>query len=579
MYADEKSLPAQIDDGLVAAIEAPQLQSTLDGIIENDDLKAIKKLLITRLESISKNNKPAMQNVPRYNLIADQLAQFTTPNGLPSMADITLLTQVAFPKLELRILVDHKVQGLSADLTQLTPSNVAQLVDDFAVYWSHRSAKNGLHDPKFSQFGVGLSLNNAKTLTATIYLVDPILSYNKPFPLKGDVHLVAQVIRPGLDRLKTKQRSFKRGFLDAVEIVVNTNTLKIQNGEVKIDLVAPKEGWANVQYQIAGQTTGPGRILRSATDTIQPITQDPLFSKAALTEAASSTNIQPVLKNAETTLLQYINQSRQRHQQSTLKWDASAAKVAQTHCQEIVDRGYIGHWGQDGSKPYHRYHRAGGSGSVSENLAWICSYKTNTNNCDGRLDQSELGQIKLAQNGHDAFMAEQAPNDGHRQTVLAPNHTSVGIGLAVRDGAFAYCEEYVAQYATLDPVLGSPQVNQPLTLSGKMLDPAKFGIYYLSVSYDPPLEAYLVRPQPGSYPNFGDQRVSGSFANTINYSATDGVFTHTFIPTKPGLYYVQYCAVTTGILSQLSSNGNVTWNTKNCFPVAAQVIDVASAAL
>ena len=47
---------------------------------------------------------------------------------------------------------------------------------------------------------------------------------------------------------------------------------------------------------------------------------------------------------------------------------------------------------------------------------------------------------------HDRFMAEKPPHDGHRQAVLDPVHTAVGIGAAITTQNFRYYEEYVDRY-------------------------------------------------------------------------------------------------------------------------------------
>jgi uncharacterized protein YkwD len=141
------------------------------------------------------------------------------------------------------------------------------------------------------------------------------------------------------------------------------------------------------------------------------------------------------LKLAE---LAYINASRARYRSPAVELDILASRVANRQALEAAQNGFRGHWNLRGEKPYQRYAFAGGTDHVSENASATWT--------SGEFLRS-LGKVStFMAEAHDRFMAERAPNDGHKRNCIAPEHTHVGLGFHLAKSAFAYYEEFVDRY-------------------------------------------------------------------------------------------------------------------------------------
>jgi hypothetical protein len=136
--------------------------------------------------------------------------------------------------------------------------------------------------------------------------------------------------------------------------------------------------------------------------------------------------------------LDIINKSRKKFRLSPVMLDILASRVANMMCKEAAENGYISHWNLAGEKPYHRYAFAGGYDHVSEN-----AYGTWTS---GIIENSPSEISKMMKEGHLGFMAEKAPNDGHKQNIIGKNHNWVGIGYFITVNQFRYYEEFIDRY-------------------------------------------------------------------------------------------------------------------------------------
>lgn len=192
-------------------------------------------------------------------------------------------------------------------------------------------------------------------------------------------------------------------------------------------------------------------------------------------------------------LLDQVNRERAEAGVSALKLDGLACDVAELHAVEMAQNNFLSHWGLDGRKPYHRYAFAGGTEATAENDA-AADYSAPFAS-DDFLD----APIRL----HKSMHAEAPPNDGHRQTILAPQHTHVGFGMAVRGLHARLCEIYVARYLSIDPY---PLIRRPgsrFLFSGRVLDP-NYTVEGVDVFYEPPPSPpgmrWLQTPRPYSLP-------------------------------------------------------------------------------
>lgn len=173
-------------------------------------------------------------------------------------------------------------------------------------------------------------------------------------------------------------------------------------------------------------------------------------------------------------LLAMVNRERQSQDLGPLRFDDLASQVATGHAQDMADGAFISHWGRDGRKPYQRYSFAGGTDAIEEN--------------DGSVDHSNAFVtseefVDDVLEAHRSMFAESAPNDGHRKTILGPQHTHVGFGIASRYGHVRLSEIYVARYIAVDVY---PRVRPPRTkflFSGRVLQPT-YTVQSVDVFYE-----------------------------------------------------------------------------------------------
>ncbi|ODA40227.1 CAP domain-containing protein [Desulfosporosinus sp. BG] len=184
----------------------------------------------------------------------------------------------------------------------------------------------------------------------------------------------------------------------------------------------------------------------------------------------------------EQVVVDLINEDRLKAGLSIVTWDVTAAKSARQHVLEEANNGYISHWGMDGEKPQHRYTLAGGLDAVDENESvtlWL----------EGGFRGVSKEQLKTIVSEHQSAMInEQPPNNGHRQNILDPHHTGVGVALAVGKYGVAMAQEFTNNYSviTQPPLTATP--GSTITLKGKINQGYKIqGIYGVWESLPKPM--------------------------------------------------------------------------------------------
>ncbi len=268
--------------------------------------------------------------------------------------------------------------------------------------------------------------------------------------------------------------------------------------------------------------------------------------------------------------LDEINESRRVYGLGPVKLDILASRVANLHCVEMLKYNYMGHWNKKGYKPYHRYAFAGGRDHVSENL-----YMKMTTSS---FDQSSESVLDLMAEGHGLFMAEIAPNDGHKKQVLRREHTHVGIGYAINNKGFRYAQEFVDRYVKLKPVARKVSVGDTIILKGKMLRRVrkKYGPYALIIYYEPVPRQFNYKRQPGSYGDFTNSRYLMVPPWKIKYNRNKNTFKIKikFKNARKGLYYIQLYIRDNVKTIPYKPRGRVSMNTQNAISVTGLVIEV-----
>jgi uncharacterized protein YkwD len=173
-------------------------------------------------------------------------------------------------------------------------------------------------------------------------------------------------------------------------------------------------------------------------------------------------------------LLEMVNEERAVAKVQPLAMDPLATRVATHHATEMAMHEFASHWGRDGFKPYHRYSFAGGTDSTQENVSAADNTWSNKMS-DLKQDTSYL-HLRLYQ--------EKPPNDGHRKTILAPQHTHVGFGIAVEKLRLRLVELFVARYVEVGAVPRAAKPRSVVHFAAKMLKRGH-GLNHVEVFYEP----------------------------------------------------------------------------------------------
>ena len=207
----------------------------------------------------------------------------------------------------------------------------------------------------------------------------------------------------------------------------------------------------------------------------------------------SPSDLEKTFEEIRANLLEMVNEERAVEKVRPLVMDELATQVATKHAVDMATAEYASHWGRDGFKPYHRYSFAGGSHATQENVS-AADNTWSTKPADLKQDAAYL-HVRLYQ--------EKPPNDYHRRTILAPQHTHVGFGLALDQLRLRMVQLYVAKYVEVKPMERIAKPRQQVSFAAKMLKP-EFLVSHIEVFYEPlpaaPEMSWLRQPRPYTFP-------------------------------------------------------------------------------
>lgn len=223
--------------------------------------------------------------------------------------------------------------------------------------------------------------------------------------------------------------------------------------------------------------------------------------------------------------LEIINHSRIKHKVSVLRLDILACRVANKQAKESAENRYLSHWNLAGQLPFERYAEAGGTDHVVENAfsSWGNDFE----------EKPSLAiALEEMQKGHGDFMAERYPNDGHKKTVIEPEHNFVGFGYYISGDYFSYYEEYIDRYL-LDTKLESKGMGYMVSFT----IPEGYELYYFAIEYLKPTKKKNAQQldKTGSYMDGGQS----DFITKWPRSAEIKTYNLDFEPTKKGTYYIK----------------------------------------
>src|SRR4030095_5345664 len=128
-----------------------------------------------------------------------------------------------------------------------------------------------------------------------------------------------------------------------------------------------------------------------------------------------------LLNELRGSLLQLVNEERAVANADPVLIEDLATQVATKHARDMAKHAYVSHWNREGFKPYHRYSFAGGFHATQENIS--AADNTWSSDMKDLVQDTSYLHLRLYQ--------EQPPNDGHRRTILRPEQTHIGFGIAV----------------------------------------------------------------------------------------------------------------------------------------------------
>lgn len=299
--------------------------------------------------------------------------------------------------------------------------------------------------------------------------------------------------------------------------------------------------------------------------------------KSACSQTPGGFDYYKSLNDAETRLAEYrdsdeelklklqqldiINGSRKKYRAEPVALDILASRVANKMCREAAQKGYVSHWNLSGEKPYHRYAFAGGYDHVSENA--YGEWTSGKYNISGTLIAS------LMKNGHQSFMSEKAPRDGHKKNIINRPHNYVGIGFFITENQFRYYEEFIDRYLEFGTVPSKLLINEEGIIS---VNTKGESFLYFLICYRENLPVPVKpgqKPRTGTYEDFSAETALRIPAWDLARYRTGTQYNIPVVFKKEGLYYVQLFIDK----KEITTPRAIT--TKGYYPVSGIVIRVA----
>ncbi len=229
--------------------------------------------------------------------------------------------------------------------------------------------------------------------------------------------------------------------------------------------------------------------------------------------------------------LDIINNSRKKFNAPPVKLDILASRVANKMAREAAENGYIGHWNMAGEEPYLRYAFAGGYDHISEN-AYGERSSTKYNK-----SPSLIGS--LMKKGHEKFMSERPPDDGHKQNITEKSHNYVGIGFCLSGKQFRYYEEFIDRYFEFENIPPEVKVGGPCSITIKT-DGQRY-LYYVII-FRERWPKHLTPSQinkRGSYRDYTNEEYEDLVASDLSRFRKGNVYEIPLRFSKEGFFYIQ----------------------------------------
>jgi len=229
--------------------------------------------------------------------------------------------------------------------------------------------------------------------------------------------------------------------------------------------------------------------------------------------------------------LEIINISRKKNNAPPVKLDILASRVANKMSREAAQNGYLGHWNMAGEEPYLRYAFAGGHDHVSENA--YGEWSTENYSASSQVISA------MMKTGHQKFMAEKAPDNGHKVNIIDKAHTHVGIGFCLEGKQFRYYEEFIDRYFEYENIPSEVRSGEKFNIS---LNTRNNGFLYFIIIYRQNFPQTLTPAEiskKGSYRDFTNQEYKTLTAWDLSRYRNGSYYQIPLSFQDEGLYYIQ----------------------------------------
>jgi uncharacterized protein YkwD len=229
--------------------------------------------------------------------------------------------------------------------------------------------------------------------------------------------------------------------------------------------------------------------------------------------------------------LEIINSSRKKNNAPPVRLDILASRVANKMAKEAAENEFLGHWNMAGETPYVRYAFAGGNDHVTENA--FGEWSSDNYNSSGQTIAAKM------KSGHQQFMAEKPPADGHKVNVIAKSHNFVGIGFCLSGKQFRYYEEFIDRYFEFANIPSEVKAGAQFNITVKT-NGDRFLFYMIAYrqKFPTPISPEEISKK-GSYSDFTEEeyKVMPAWELARYRNGTD--YTIPLSLKDEGLYYIQ----------------------------------------
>lgn len=189
----------------------------------------------------------------------------------------------------------------------------------------------------------------------------------------------------------------------------------------------------------------------------------------------------------------------------------STEPSGQEYAESMLEGDYFSHWDAHGMKPYMRYTLLGGTGAVSENIAYVSSEYCAVAVCTGDINPNQsLAYMENNMMNNDSVCCQ----NGHRDNILDPNHNQVSIGVAYNNSKIYLVEDFIDNYISW--VGNTPAYTSmgEVYLEGQIA--AGYNLTEISVDYDAPLQNLTPATVPDGPYGYG-QQIAGVVSSPLYY--------------------------------------------------------------